>query len=70
MKEMSILPVQLIRMILTLEGINILLVPARSAAAKLHQLQQNATILGSKDFFPLDFALLVEVVLELVTVNH
>jgi len=48
MKEMSILPVQLTLMIRTFGGICILLVPAKSAPAYEHQLQQNAIILGSK----------------------
>ena len=51
MNEMSILPVQLIRMIRTLEGICILLVPARSAPAYEHQLQQKAKMRGSKPSF-------------------
>ena len=70
---MSILPVQLILMMRTLGGICILLVPAKSAAAKLHQLQQNATIRGSKDFFfPFAFAFTFGVAVDfgLVTVKH
>ena len=51
MKEMSILPVQLTLMMRTFDGICILLVPAKSAPAYEHQLQQKARILGSKPFF-------------------
>ena len=70
MNEMSILPVQFTRMILTFGGICIRLVPAKSAPAYEHQLQQKDSICGSKspdflDFFldlglPVDFGVIVD----------
>jgi hypothetical protein len=47
MNVISIRPVQLILIIRALGGICILEVPAKSAPAYEHQLQQNATIRGS-----------------------
>jgi hypothetical protein len=71
MNEMSILPVQLTRMIRTFGGICMREVPAKSAPAYEHQLQQNATIRGSKEFFvALDFALVVTLDLGLVEDKH
>lgn len=59
----SIRPVQFTLMTLRFGGIVILLVPAKSAPAYEHQLQQNANIRGSKDFLPaLDFPLGFELV--------
>jgi hypothetical protein len=71
MKEMSILPVQFTLMIRTFGGICILLVPARSAPAYEHQLQQNATILGEKvDFLLFGLAFPGAVVLGVIVVKN